>query len=252
MADISRVSGILGGSNGLPPWHWYPALDGDRLRLAMTRAINCTARAALRAGAREIMVHEACPLDLFSLDKEIKLIRGGSTLYLDKTFAGIAFVGQGIARRVKSPLGIDKNIRRVKLNGQEADEASVFALYAGALGVPVLFASGAAGSLKLIRRFIPGLITDRDPGRAAERGLAAMDRAMPVTLRGAITVEFTFGSETLANMHARLPNARRTGTLTTAVRAKDMRAAFEAYRALGLVAAVDWLANKHIHKSCVK
>lgn len=32
MCDVSRISGILGGGNGLPPWYWFPELEKDDLR----------------------------------------------------------------------------------------------------------------------------------------------------------------------------------------------------------------------------
>lgn len=252
MCDVSRISGILGGGNGLPPWYWFPELEKDGLRLKMAQEINLAVRAALRAGATETLVHEACPVDMLSLDEDVKLVRGGRRLYLDKSFAGIAFIGQGIAKRVVSSNGIENNIRKIELNGHAVDEMTICALYAGSIGVPVLCASGESACFKNLKRFMPGLIVHKNSEQAMIHGLANMAKIKSITIRGRIAIAFHFGSETLATMHTRLPNVVKTGKITTRVRAGNMQEAFDAYCSSGLVASVDWLNNPNLHKSCRK
>ncbi|MFH1477163.1 MAG: M55 family metallopeptidase [Verrucomicrobiota bacterium] len=252
MCDVSRISGLLGGGNGLPPWYWFPELEKDDLRIKMAQAINQAARAAVRAGATEILAHEACPVDMLALDEEVKLIRGGRRLYLDKSFAGIAFIGQGLAQKVASSNGIEKNIRKIELNGREVDEMTVCSLYAGFIGVPTLCANGENAFFKNLKRFIPNLIVHKNAAQAMINGLANMAGIKAVTLRGRIEITFHFGSETLATMHTRLPNVVRMGKTTTRIRAGNMQDVFDAYCASGLVAAVDWLSNPNVHKSCRK
>lgn len=276
MTDVSRISGILGGGNGLPPWFHFPELEKDDLRIAMSREINQAVRAALRAGASEILVHEACPVDLLSLDEDVKLIRGGNRLYLDKSFAGIAFIGQGIAQHLVSSTGVEKNIRKIEFNGRAVDEMTICALYALSKGVPTLCASGDRACMKNLKRFMPGLIIHEDAERAMRMGLQKSGRKRGQYLTGRdgvppsadarngvppkiktieqilnsrIDITFHFGSEVLANMHTRLPNAEKTGTRTTRVRTANMAEAFAAYCSSGLVASVDWLDNPNIHKS---
>ena len=252
MCDVSRISGLLGGSNGLPAWYWFPELEKDVLRIRMAHEVNNAAQAALQAGATEILVHEACPVDMVALDEEIRLIRGGRRLYLDKSFTGIAFVGQGIARKVTAQNGIEKNLQAIEFNGRAVDEMTICALYAGSIGVPVLCASGERSCFKKIERFIPGLITAKDSRLAMKQGLENIAKIKPITLRSKIDITFHFGSETLAIMHTRLPNVTKTGKRTTVVHAKTMQEAFDAYCSCGLVASVDWLKNPNIHQSCRK
>lgn len=252
MCDVSRISGLLGGGNGLPPWYWFPELEKDELRVKMTNEVNKAARIALQAGAKEILAHEACPVDLISLDEEVKLVRGGRRLYFDKSFSGIAFVGQGIAQNVTTQNGLEKNLEKIEFNGREVDEMTICALYAGSIGIPVICASGDNRCFKKINRFIPGLKTEKDCKLAMKQGLENIDKIKPITLRGKIDITFHFGSETLATMHARFPNVVKTGKKTTAVHTNNINEAFNAYCSCGLVAAVDWLNNPNIHKSCQK
>ncbi|MBU0715980.1 MAG: M55 family metallopeptidase [Verrucomicrobia bacterium] len=250
VCDVSRISGILGGGNGLPPWFWFPDLEKDDLRIEMTGKINGAARVARQIGATEILVHEACPVDMVSLDEEVKLIRGGSRLYLDKSFAGIAFIGQGLAKHVASSNGIENNIRKIEFNGHEVDEMTICSLYAGSIGVPTICASGDSGCFKILKRFMPGLITHKNSWQAMTSGLEKIGKARPIALRGRIEITFHFGSETLATMHTRLSNVVKTGKTTTRVRATNMPEAFDAYCSCGLVASVDWLNSPNVHKSC--
>jgi D-aminopeptidase len=269
LGDVSRISGILGGGNGLPPWYWFPKLARDDLRLKMTAEINKAAKAALRAGATEILAHEACPMDIVSLDEEVKLIRGGSRLYLDKSFAGIAFIGQGIAQHAASANGIENNIRKIEFNGLEVDEMTICALYAFSQGVPTLCASGADGCFKNLKKFMPDMIIHKDAEQAMTKGLEKFyvgpllaeavrsDRRAAsggptkklISPRGKIDMTFHFGSEELADMHALFSNVVKTGKTTTRVRAGNMPEAFAAYCSSGLIAAVDWLKNPNVHKS---
>ena len=252
MCDVSRISGILGGGNGLPPWYWFPELEKDDLRVKMAWEINQAARAALRAGATEILAHEACPVDMLSLAEDVKIIRGGRRLYLDKSFTGIAFIGQGLAKNVVSSNGIENNIKKIEFNGQAVDEMTICALYAGSIGVPVLCASGESAFFENLKRFIPSLIVHQDSEQAMINGLGNKDQIKSITLRGRTEITFHFGSETLATMHTRFPNVVKTGKTTTRVRAGNMQEAFDAYCSSGLVASVDWLNNPNVHKSCKK
>lgn len=252
MCDMSRISGLLSGGNGLPAWYWFPELEKDELRIRMANEVNNAARGARAGGAKEIMAHEACPVDMIALDEEVQLVRGGKKLYLDKSFSGIAFVGQGMARNVVSSNGMEKNIRKIEFNGQEVDEMTIGALYAGSIGVPTICASGDQDCFRKIRRFIPDLEVEKNIEAAMKRSLGNIEKFKPVSIQGKVDIIFHFGLETLANMHARLPNVTKAGKKTTVVHAGGIKVAFDAYCSCGLVASVDWLDNPNIHKSCRK
>lgn len=148
--------------------------------------------------------------------------------------------------------GQENNLKKIEFNGREADEMTICALYAGSLGVPTICASGENSCFKRLKQFIPDLHVKKDSRLAMKQGLDNIDKIMPITIGGKIKMTFHFGPETLATMHARLPNVTKTGKRTTVVHAKNINEAFDAYCSCGLVASVDWLNNPNVHKSCRK
>ncbi|MBN1670368.1 MAG: M55 family metallopeptidase [Kiritimatiellae bacterium] len=249
VCDVSKISGVLCGGCPHPPWFWFPDLEKDELRVQMSACVNAAAEEAFGAGATELLVHEACPVDMFSLHEDVRLIRGAQTLYVDESFAGIVFVGQGLTRHLESSTGSETNITQVTLNGTVVDELAICALYAGSFGVPVLLAQGDAQCVSRLRSFLPDLAAVESLDGALARSIREVDGLAPARLEGRVEVQFTFESETLAEWHLRLPNVVRVDARTTAVHAGDAREAFDAYRRCGLVAAVDWFQAKGIHKA---
>ena len=248
MADVSRISGVLWGGLGVPPWYGFPSLEGDEPRLAMTELVNGAVRGARAAGVSECVIHEACPLYWPTLE-DASVVRGGETLYLDDSFAGIAFVGQGLARDAHSRAGVETNLEMITWNGRRVDELTMCALYAGALGVPTVMVHGQSGVLEIIRKWLPDVPVAADVESGLQENLRQKCFCRPV-LTGEVTTRFRFRVPPLANFHVRLPGVSRVDPVTTETRAPGVREAFAQYCSVGLVAVADWLKSPLMHPGC--
>lgn len=248
MTDVSRISGLLWGGLGLPPWFNFPALAGDEVRRAMTETVNRAVRGARAAGVDECIVHEACPLDWPSLE-DVMVVRGGETLYLDGSFAGIAFVGQGLAGQARSTTGVETNLERITWNGRVIDELTICAMYAGALGVPTVLAHGDPPALETMLGWFPGAPVAGDPGEFPPGNLSPGACPRLEIPAGEIVTAFRFRDERLAELHARLPGVERHDGATTSTLAPGVRGAFADYCRAGLAAVADWLDKPGMHGS---
>ncbi|HNS33513.1 MAG TPA: M55 family metallopeptidase [bacterium] len=249
MTDVSRISAVLWGGLGLPPWFNFPELAGDKLRLSMTETVNRAVRGARAAGISECVVHEACPLDWPSLD-DVSVVRGGETLYLDGSFAGIAFVGQGLVGHVRSTTGVETNLQEIKWNGRRVDELTIFALYAGALGIPTVMVHGASCVLETLLKWMPDAPVGEDVENELTANLLNGRFCRPVLPNGEITTSLRFRVPQLANFHALLPGVNRIDDVTTETHSAGVAGAFADYCRSGLAAVADWLENTGVHASC--
>jgi D-aminopeptidase len=241
VSDLSSVSGLLWGGCGLPAWHGVPALQDDQLRHQMSLVVNEAVDVAVQCGVDEILVHEACPLDLEILHPATRIIRGSKSLYLDHTFSGLCFLGQGLTASIPFPDNYPKNLRNIQLNGTEVDELTIMALYAATLNVPVILAHGEESSFQHLKKYVPALMVSSIIDSVLRENLDSLDALPKPVVQGPIEMEYIFDSPVFADMHCRLPGVRRISDLATAVSAKNMQEAFASYCAVGLVAAVDWV-----------
>ena len=252
MTDMSRISAVLWGGLGLPPWFNFPELVGGDLRRAMTREVNRAVRGARAAGICECVVHEASPLD-WPLLEDVAVVRGGETLYLDASFSGILFAGQGMAGHVRSTTGVEKNLQEIKWNGRRVDELTVCALYAASLGIPTVAVHGVPCAVETLLEWLPDVPVIQDIENELPEKLRQVSfRHSPDLPGGEIITRFRFRVHQLANFHSRLPGVFRIDDTTTETRSEGISGAFSDYCRSGLAVAVDWLENAGVHSSCRK
>lgn len=162
--DMEGVAGVVTADQLGPAGFEY-----ERFRRFMTAEAVAAVRAALAAGATEIVVADAHgngeSLLIEEFPKEVRIVRawprhGGMMAGLDASFAAALFVGyhasttntQGVRAHTHS----SAHFTRVALNGVPVTEGEFNAAYAGDLGVPVIFASGDDAALaEIVARIGP-------------------------------------------------------------------------------------------------
>jgi D-amino peptidase len=148
--DMEGVAGVVSGDQLGPEGFEY-----ERFRQFMTAEANAAIRAALEAGATEIVVSDSHGngenLLIEQLPKEVTVVRSwprplGMMEGIDASFDAVAFVGyhagthnpQGVrAHTISSARFAD-----VRLNGIAVSEATMNAAIAGHFNVPVIMVSG--------------------------------------------------------------------------------------------------------------
>lgn len=134
----------------------------------MSMEVAKACQGAREAGAETIFVKDAhssaMNIDVSLLPSYVTLHRGWEGCLcsmmagLDKTYDAVLFIGY------HSPAGSDGNslahtmntsIRHLKINGSDASEFMINALYAAYLGVPVVFLSGDLNLTKQVKAVLP-------------------------------------------------------------------------------------------------
>ncbi len=208
----------------------------------MAKLINQVVDVAVNEGITEVLVHEACPVDMESLHPEAKLIRGAKTFYFDESFVGIAFVGQGITGSVKKTKTYRPGLVQVRFNDNEVDEITIACLYAGHFGIPLLLAHGKPSAFRILKNFLPSLvIAEKNIKQVLRKGLKNPQKSQIATMHGRITVQFHFANPLLAEMHSIFPKVRRIDNCITSISSKDIKEALFSYCSTGLLVAADWL-----------
>ncbi len=248
--------------------------DYGRFRRILTYEVNAAVEAAVAGGATRVLVNDAhltmTNLLLEELHPAAELISGSNKLLgqmegIDATFDGVFFVGyhegDGQGDGIINHTLMSGALRRVRVNGEEVDEAGLNARIAGAFGVPVLLLTGDDRVCATARAAFPGVETavvkraiDRLSGQhlpvtaardlIRERAAAAMarlatDPPSPVVVDGPVRLEIEFRSSSAAQFCLVFPGTERTTPTTIAVEHEDFVAAYRHFwglAALGLTA----------------
>ncbi len=166
-ADIEGVAGIA---------HWDEATLGHsaytQFREKMTEDVAAACRAALEAGATEILVKDAHGsgrnIVHDALPEEARLIRNWSDhpfcmlQELDDSFDAALMVGYHAAASVATtPLSHTLSLRfpKILLNGQVMSEFMMHSYIADYVGVPVVMISGDGGICRAAEQFNPSITT---------------------------------------------------------------------------------------------
>jgi D-amino peptidase len=144
VTDLEGVSGCTGGGYGLK----IASETSARYHRLMMGEINAVVAGCVKAGAEEIIVGEAHPIDLENLHPEAKLARGIPWHKCPelRDFDALLFVGQhartDLSNAVRSHTGSSKSIVGFWINEQPAGELAYIGGLFGEKGVPVIFLSG--------------------------------------------------------------------------------------------------------------
>lgn len=160
--DCEGVACAVGApGKGLSDSENYPFACRQALREA-----NAAAEALFDAGAEEVWVwdnhHAGVNLDYDQLDKRCRIVlgSGSGTRFpgITEEFAGVLFIGyharEGTRGAVLAHTYSSTAYQYCKINGAEVGEMEVDAAFAGAAGVPVIFASSdEAGAAQAAQSF---------------------------------------------------------------------------------------------------
>jgi len=248
--DMEGVAGVVTADQLVPSGFEY-----ERFRRFMTNETLAAVQAAKESGASEIVVSDSHGngenLLIEQFPKDVQIVRawprhGGMMAGIDSTFDAALFVGYHASttnpRGVRAHTFSSAHLARVALNGNAVTEGEFNAAYAGALGVPVVFASGddaATQELKARLENIEIAETKKSlgfhsaetitPEAACERIAAGVKAALhrlpefkPYVLKTPITLELTFKNYTPAEILSYLRAVQRVDSHTIRFVGKDM------------------------------
>ena len=248
--DMEGVAGVVTADQLLPAGFEY-----ERFRHFMTNETLAAVRAAKEAGATEIVVSDSHGngenLLIEEFPADVRIVRawprhGGMMAGLDKSFDAAMFVGYHAS--TTNPKGVrahtfsSAHLARVTLNGNAVTEGEFNAAYVGALGVPVIFASGddaAVSELKSRLANIETVETKKSlgfhsaetitPAASCERIAAGVKAALgrtrelkPYVLKIPIQLEVTFKNYMPAEVLSYLRSVQRVDSHTIRFVGKDM------------------------------
>ena len=232
-------------------------------RRLMTDEVNAVVAAVLRDGPAQVLVNDSHGdmqnLLHTELDPRASYIQGsvkplGMVEGLDSTYSAAIFIGYharaGTANGFLAHTGTGA-VKGLWLNDVEVGEGELNAAYAGALGVPVLVASGDS---TFVAQFTAGVRTEavvtkvavtpmsarllhpqavRDSlTSATRRALARREPARPYTLGTPVRVRLRFADITTPQVLEAIPGVRRIDGYTVAFTAPTMA---DAYRMIRLM-----------------
>src|SRR5438046_805597 len=157
--DMEGVAGVVTADQLGPGGFEY-----ERFRHFMTNETLAAVKAAKESGTTEIVVSdshgngESLLIDEFP--KDMRIVRswprhGGMMAGLDSSFDAALFIGYHASttntRGVRAHTFSSAHLTRVSLNGNAVAEGEFNAAFAGALGVPVVFASGDDAAMEELK-----------------------------------------------------------------------------------------------------
>jgi D-amino peptidase len=230
-------------------------------RRLVTDEVNAVVGAILQRGPAEILVNDSHGdmqnLLHTELDPRVSYIQGSIKPYgmvegLDSTFDAAIFIGYharaGTAGGFLAHTGSGA-VKGLWLNDVEVGEGELNAAYAGALGVPVLLASGDSTFVAQFGRTVrsEGVVTKTattpqsarllhpDVVRArlvaaTGRALGARASARPLRIGSPVRVRMRFADPTLTQVLEAIPGVRQEDGYTVSFTARDMAEAYKLIR----------------------
>lgn len=254
--DMEGIGGIGTGAMSSSTGKDYAT--GRRL---MTDEVNAVVEAVFAAGPAEIVVNDSHGdmqnLLHTELDPRVTYIQGaikphGMVEGLDASFDAAIFLGYHA--RAGTPRGFLAHtgsgiVKGLWIDGVEAGEGEMNAAYAGAMGVPVILASGDSAFAAQFSQNVPAatVVTKtavtpasarlRHPERVREdlaaatrAALAALPDAAPWRIGTPVEVRIQFSDVTRPQILEAIPGVRQIDGYTVAFTVDDMAAAYRMIR----------------------
>lgn len=248
--DMEGVAGVVTADQLGPGGFEY-----ERFRHFMTNETLAAVKAAKDAGATEFVVSDAHgngeSLLIDEFPKDVRIVRswprhGGMMAGLDSSFDAALFIGYHASttnmRGVRAHTFSSAHLTRVSLNGNAVTEGEFNAAYAGAMGVPVIFASGDDAALEELKSRLGNIETAETkknlsfhsaetltPEASCERIRAGVQAALarirdfkPYTIKTPVTLEISFKNYMPAQMLSYLRVVQRVDSHTIRFVGKDM------------------------------
>lgn len=248
--DMEGVAGVVTADQLGPAGFEY-----ERFRHFMTNETLAAIRAAKESGATEVVVSdshgngESLLIDEFP--KDVRIVRswprhGGMMAGVDSSFDAALFIGYHASttnvRGVRAHTFSSAHLTRVTLNGNAVTEGEFNASFAGALGVPVIFASGDDAALEELKSRLGKIETAETkkslsfhsaetitPEASCEKIAAGVKAALkrlaefkPYVVRTPVTLEISFKNYTPPEMLSYLRSVQRVDSHTIRFVGKDM------------------------------
>jgi D-amino peptidase len=248
--DMEGVAGVVTADQLAPGGFEY-----ERFRHFMTNETLAAVRVAKESGATEIVVSDSHGngenLLIDEFPKDVRIVRswprhGSMMAGLDATFNAALFIGYHASttnmQGVRAHTFSSAHLTRVSLNGNAVTEGEFNAAFAGALGVPVIFASGDDAALEELKSRLGNIETAETkknlsfhsadtltPEASCEKiaagvkaALARLHEFKPYTVKTPVTLEITFKNYTPAQMISYLRSVQRVDSHTIRFVGKDM------------------------------
>jgi D-amino peptidase len=248
--DMEGVAGVVTADQLLPNGFEY-----ERFRHFMTNETLAAVRAANEAGASDIVVSDSHGngenLLIEEFPKEVRIVRawprhGGMMAGLDSSFNVAFFIGYHASttnsKGVRAHTFSSARYTRVALNGNAVTEGEYNAAYAGAKGVPVIFASGDDAAMEEIKARLGNIeivetkkslsfhsAETLTPAASCDRIFAGVKSALtrlhdfkPYVIKTPVTLEITFKNYTPAELLSYLRSVQRVDSHTIRFVGKDM------------------------------
>lgn len=254
--DMEGIGGI--GTGALTSASGKDYATGRRL---MTDEVNAVVAAIFAAGPAEVLVNDSHGdmqnLLHTDLDPRVTYIQGAVKPYgmvegLDATFDAAIFIGYharaGTARGFLAHTG-SGIVTGLWIGGVEVGEGEMNAAYAGALGVPVILASGDSAFAAQFSANVPTrtVITKtavtpvsarlrhpeavrEDLAAATQSALSEIDRAQPWRIAAPVEVRIRFTDITRSQILEAIPGVRQIDGYTVAFTAANMADAYRLIR----------------------
>ena len=255
--DMEGIGGI-----GTPAMTSASGKDYATGRALMTAEVNAVVAAIFTHGPAEILVNDSHGdmqnLLHLELDPRVRYLQGSIKPYgmvqgLDSTFDAVIFVGYHARAGTRDGFIAHTGSGAVEglwINGVEVGEGGLNAIYAGALGVPVLVASGDEAFVREIGAIVPGIrtvTTKQAVGSvvavlvhpdsvkaqlavAVRAAFAGRAGTKPVGSSRPVTVRLRFDTTTRADIVEVIPGVRRVDGTTVEWQAPSMREAYPMVR----------------------
>jgi D-amino peptidase len=248
--DMEGVAGVVTADQLGPAGFEY-----ERFRHFMTNETLAAVRAAREAGAIEVVVSDSHgngeSLLIEEFPKDVRIVRswprhGGMMAGLDASFDAALFIGYHASttnvRGVRAHTFSSAHLTRVALNGNAVTEGEFNAAFAGALGVPVIFASGDDAALEELKSRLGKIETAETkkslsfhsaetitPTASCEKIAAGVTAALnrvgefkPYVTKTPVTLEISFKNYTPAELLSYLRSVQRVDSHTIRFVGKDM------------------------------
>ncbi len=248
--DMEGVAGVVTADQLIPGGFEY-----ERFRHFMTDETLAAVRAAKELGAGEIVVSDSHGngenLLVEEFPKDVRIVRGwprhgGMMAGLDSSFKAAIFIGYHAS--TTNPNGVrahtfsSAHYARVALNGYPVTEGEYNAAYAGAKGVPVVFASGDDAAVEELRSRLGNIETVETkkalsfhsaetltPAASCDKiftgvksALSRLQEFKPYVITTPVTLEITFKNYMPAEVLSYLRTVQRVDSHTIRFVGKDM------------------------------
>lgn len=254
--DMEGIGGI-----GTPKMVSSSGKDYALGRKLMTAEVNAVVEAIFEQGDAEILVNDSHGdmqnLLHVELDSRVAYLQSnikplGMVQGLDATFDAVIFIGYHTRAGTENGFLAHTGSGSVKglwINGTEVGEGGLNAHFAGALGVPVILASGDKAFAQQIQELIPvkTVSTKEAVGSSAAKmlhpekvrallktqtkaALKDLSKARPLTVKEPATFRIKLASPTHADVVMSIPGMKRIDGFTIEYEAKSMDSAYRMIR----------------------